>query len=45
MIRQIAKMDYFIPGCPPDVAAIRKMLDDLINGREVDLPKAINRYD
>ena len=42
---EVVKMDYFIPGCPPDGAAILKVLDDLINGREVDLPKAINRYD
>lgn len=42
---EVVKMDYFIPGCPPDGAAILKVLDDLVNGREVDLPKAINRYD
>lgn len=42
---EVVKMDYFIPGCPPDGAAILKVLDDLVNGREVDLPKSINRYD
>ncbi len=42
---EVVKMDYFIPGCPPDGAAILKVLDDLINGREVDLPRSINRYD
>ncbi len=42
---EVVKMDYFIPGCPPDGAAILKVLDDLVNGREVDLPKTINRYD
>ena len=42
---EVVKMDYFIPGCPPDGAAIFKVLDDLVNGREVDLPKSINRYD
>ncbi|MCF6353902.1 MAG: hypothetical protein L3J26_02175 [Candidatus Polarisedimenticolaceae bacterium] len=42
---EVVKMDYFIPGCPPDGAAIFKVLDDLVNGREVGLPKSINRYD
>ncbi|MBN1005173.1 NADP oxidoreductase [Amphritea pacifica] len=42
---EVVKMDYFIPGCPPDGATILKVLDDLINGREFDLPASINRYD
>lgn len=42
---EVVKMDYFIPGCPPDGDAIFKVLDDLVNGREVNLPKSINRYD
>ncbi len=42
---EVVKMDYFIPGCPPDGDAIFKVLDDLVNGREVDLPTSINRYD
>jgi NAD-reducing hydrogenase small subunit len=42
---EVVKMDYFIPGCPPDGEAILKVLDDLVNGREVDLPSDINRYD
>jgi len=42
---EVVKMDYFIPGCPPDGEAILKVLDDLVNGREVDLPSSINRYD
>ncbi len=42
---EVVKMDYFIPGCPPDGEAIFKVLDDLVNGREVDLPTQINRYD
>ncbi|HIE54646.1 MAG TPA: NADP oxidoreductase [Chromatiaceae bacterium] len=42
---EVVKMDYFIPGCPPNGSAIFKVLDDLVNGREVDLPKSINRYD
>ncbi len=42
---EVVKMDYFIPGCPPDGDAILKVLDDLVNGREVNLPTSINRYD
>lgn len=42
---EVVKMDYFIPGCPPDGDAIFKVLDDLVNGRPVDLPISMNRYD
>jgi len=44
-LHEVVKIDYFIPGCPPDGATILKVLDDLINGREFDLPSAMNRYD
>jgi len=42
---EVVKMDYFIPGCPPDGDAIYKVLDDLVHGRPFDLPRSINRYD
>lgn len=42
---EVVKMDYFIPGCPPDGEAIYKVLDDLLNGREINLPTTLNRYD
>lgn len=42
---EVVKMDYFIPGCPPDGDAIFKVLDDLVHGRSFDLPSSINRYD
>jgi len=42
---EVVKMDYFIPGCPPDGDAIYKVLDDLVHGRPFDLPISINRYD
>jgi NAD-reducing hydrogenase small subunit len=42
---EVVKMDYFIPGCPPDGDAIFKVLDDLVNGRPFDLPSSVNRYD
>ena len=42
---EVVKMDYFLPGCPPDGDAIFKVLDDLVNGRPIDLPTSMNRYD
>jgi len=42
---EVVKMDYFLPGCPPDGGAIFKVLDDLVQGRPVDLPRSINHYD
>ncbi len=44
-LHEVVKIDYFIPGCPPDGAAILKVLDDWVNGREVNLPISMNRYD
>ncbi|WP_338080113.1 NADP oxidoreductase [Antrihabitans stalactiti] len=42
---EVVKMDYFIPGCPPSADAIFDVLDDLISGRPVQLPKSLNHYD
>lgn len=42
---EVVKMDYFLPGCPPDGDAVFKVLDDLVNGREINLPTSLNRYD
>ena len=42
---EVVAMDYFIPGCPPRPDAILAVLDDLINGRPVDLPKSLNHFD
>lgn len=42
---EVVKIDYFIPGCPPDADAILKVLGDIMEGRPVDLPASINRYD
>ncbi len=44
-LHEVVHIDYFIPGCPPDGDAIFKVLDDLVQGREVDLPKNLIRYD
>jgi NAD-reducing hydrogenase small subunit len=42
---EVVKMDYFLPGCPPSPDAIFKVFDDLINGRPVDLPVSLNKFD
>lgn len=42
---EVVKMDYFIPGCPPAADAIFDVLDDLISGRPVELPRSLNHYD
>jgi NAD-reducing hydrogenase small subunit len=42
---EVVKMDYFIPGCPPSADAILTVIDDLINGRPVDLPVSLNQFD
>ncbi|CAN5593372.1 hydrogenase [soil metagenome] len=42
---EVVKMDYFIPGCPPEPDAILTVLNDLIEGRPVTLPKSLNRFD
>ena len=42
---EVVQMDYFIPGCPPDADAIFAVLNDVIEARPVNLPRAINHYD
>ena len=44
-LHEVVKIDYFIPGCPPDGDTILKVLDDLLNGRKFNLPTSMNRYD
>ncbi|OIN78926.1 NADP oxidoreductase [Mycobacterium malmoense] len=42
---EVVHMDYFIPGCPPSANAILDVLEDLVNGRPVKLPKSLNHFD
>lgn len=44
-LHEVVKIDYFIPGCPPDGQVIFKVLDDLAHGRPFSIPAEINRYD
>lgn len=36
-IHQVIKVDYYIPGCPPPAAHIRKALEDVLAGRPPSL--------
>ncbi|EHB49812.1 Hydrogen dehydrogenase [Mycolicibacterium rhodesiae JS60] len=42
---EVVHMDYFIPGCPPTPEAILDVLEDLIEGRPVNLPTSLNHFD
>lgn len=42
---EVVKMDYFLPGCPPSGDAVFAVLDALANGRPVDLPTSLTKYD
>lgn len=44
-LHEVVKIDYFIPGCPPDGQTIFKVLDDLVHGRKFSIPAHINRFD
>jgi NAD-reducing hydrogenase small subunit len=36
-VREVVKVDLFVPGCPPPAAAIGYVLGELLNGRMPDL--------
>lgn len=42
---EVVHMDYFIPGCPPDADAILTVIEDLVHGRPVQLPKSLNHFE
>ena len=42
---EVVHMDYFIPGCPPSGDAVFAVLDDLVNGRPVNLPTRLTHFD
>jgi NAD-reducing hydrogenase small subunit len=42
---EVVRMDYYIPGCPPDGDAVFAVLDDAVNGRPLNLPRAVTRFD
>ncbi|MBU8912441.1 MAG: hypothetical protein KOO61_00340 [Spirochaetales bacterium] len=44
-IRELVKVDFFLPGCPPTADLIWNALTALILGKEMDLPYEVIRYD
>jgi len=42
---EVVKMDYFLPGCPPDADLIWNALNALISGKEMDLPYEVVKFD
>ena len=42
---EVVKMDYHLPGCPPPADTIWEALVALLNGRPLDLPYELIKYD
>ena len=44
-LHEVVKIDYFLPGCPPSADVFWAFLNDLIAGREPNLPYECVHYD
>lgn len=44
-IHEVIKVDYFLPGCPPPADAFWKILSDLLDGKEPELPYDLLHFD
>lgn len=44
-LHDVAKIDYFLPGCPPSADAIWQFLTDLMAGRTPHLGHGLIHYD
>jgi NAD-reducing hydrogenase small subunit len=44
-IDEVVKVDYFLPGCPPPADAIWHAVTALLEGRPIELPYEILKYD
>jgi NAD-reducing hydrogenase small subunit len=42
---EVVKIDYFLPGCPPSADTLWAALVALLNGRPLDLPYELIKYD
>ena len=42
---EVVKIDYFLPGCPPNADLIWEALAALLSGKEADLPYELVKYD
>jgi len=44
-IHEVVKVDFFLPGCPPPADAFWHILNDIIAGRQPDLPYDLMHFD
>ena len=44
-VQDVVKIDYYLPGCPPSADTIWAALTALLNGRPIDLPYELIKYD
>ncbi len=44
-VHEVVKIDYFIPGCPPQADALWEALTALLGGKPVQLPYSLLKYD
>jgi NAD-reducing hydrogenase small subunit len=44
-VQEVVKIDYYLPGCPPSADTIWTALTALLNGRQIDLPYELIKYD
>lgn len=44
-VREVVKIDYFLPGCPPTADMIWNAVYALVTGSELELPYEVIRYD
>ena len=44
-VQEVVKIDYSLPGCPPSADTIWAALTALLNGRQIDFPYELIKYD
>ena len=44
-VHEVVKIDYFLPGCPPSADAIWSILNDIIEGKPIQLAYTQTHYD
>lgn len=44
-VQEVVRIDYFLPGCPPSAETIWQALLALVNGRPLELPYELIKYD
>ena len=44
-VKEVVKIDYFLPGCPPSADSIWAVLTALLSQNKIDLPYELLKYD